>query len=403
MTAVSRACTFGAVQRFVGFMRSSGPNSLDGIVAVATAVACELELALSNNIQGPRLVNYIAGALITLPIAFRRRWPLQVAVVMVAALVIQEALNGDVTENTITPLITFPMAFYTIAAHLDRRRAIIGIGIGLAGICLDVAISHKPGLDDFVFALLVVAGPWLVGRIVNARYQLAAELEEKADRLEREQERQARLAVAEERARIAREMHDVVAHNVSVMVVQASAARRILDRDVDLAREAITSVEHTGREALAEIRRMFDVLGDKDEDPALFPQPSMEQLDALLDRARAAGLEVDLEIEGDRRRVQSSVDLSAFRIVQEALNNTLKHSGGARARVKLRYGEREMEVDVTDDGRRVGLPVRNGADTGQGLVGMRERVAMLGGELEAGFRPEGGFEVHAKLPIQPED
>jgi signal transduction histidine kinase len=207
--------------------------------------------------------------------------------------------------------------------------------------------------------------------------------------------------VAEERARIAREMHDVVAHNVSVMVVQASAARRMIDHDPARAREALTSVEQTGREALAEMRRMLDVLRAEDERAALAPQPSIDELEALIELAREAGLDVELEVEGERRRVSSGVDLSAFRIVQEALSNTIKHAGAAHARVRLRFGDDEMEVDVVDDGHGARSAGQNGR--GQGLVGMRERVAMLGGRLEAGYRANGGFEVRATLPLKTED
>jgi signal transduction histidine kinase len=195
----------------------------------------------------------------------------------------------------------------------------------------------------------------------------------------------------------------VVAHNVSVMVVQAAAARRMIDHDASKAKEALGSVEQTGRSALREMRRVVGMLGQRDEELALAPQPSVDELDWLIDRAREAGLEVDLTIEGEKKRLESGVDLSAFRIVQEALRNTLKHAGPARAQVTLRYGEHDVEVDVSDNGRGVRTPADNGAVTGQGLLGMRERVAMLGGEIEAGYRKDGGFGVHARLPFEREE
>jgi signal transduction histidine kinase len=258
--------------------------------------------------------------------------------------------------------------------------------------------------STLVFVTLLLGGPWLVGRMVHTRNELAYALADKARRLEHEKEQEAELAVAEERARIAREMHDVVAHNVSVMVVQAAAARRTLGRDPAKARMALESVEATGREALNEMRQMLGVLRKGDEDLALSPQPSITQLDSLVQRAREAGLEVDVEVEGDRRGLQQSVDLSAFRIVQEALTNTIKHAGPARARVTVRYGAHDVEVDVIDDGR--GVVARNGnsmSGGGHGLVGMRERVAMLGGELDAGYLKNGGFGVHARIPLTPTD
>jgi signal transduction histidine kinase len=391
------------MQRLRLLVRRPHPTAIDVAVALVACIGAELEMALGSNVDGPAWVNVIAAAGTTLPIALRRRWPLAIAVTLTAVVTWQEALNGDITENSITPLLTFPMAVYAVAAYCDRRRALIGLAAVVTLIWLDVVVSNHPDTSDFLFTALLVAGPWLVGRIVAARSELAAELRDKADRLEREQEKQAALAVANERARIASELHDVVAHNVSVMVVQAAAARRMIDHDPAKAHEALGSVEQTGRAALKELRRMVGMLGREDEEPALAPQPSVDELDWLVERAREAGLDVDLTIEGEKKRLESSVDLSAFRIVQEALANTLKHAGPARAHVRLRYGEHDVEVDVSDDGRGVAGPTDNGASMGQGLVGMRERVAMLGGEIEAGYRKNGGFGVHAKLPLEREE
>jgi signal transduction histidine kinase len=377
--------------------------ALDALVAVVACVVAELELALGSNINGPAWVNAIAAAGSTLPIIFRRRWPLGVVIAIAVVVVGQEALNGDLTENSVTPLLTFPMAVYAVAAYTDRRRALIGLGAAITFVWIDVALSNNPESADFLFTALLVGGPWLVGRIVAARGELAMELRDKADRLEREQDKQSQLAVAHERARIARELHDVVAHNVSVMVVQAAAARRMIDHDAEKAKEVLGSVEQTGRSALKEMRRMVGMLGQADEELALAPQPSVDELEWLIERAREAGLDVDLTIEGEKRRLESGVDLSAFRIVQEALTNTLKHAGPARAEVTLRYGEHDVEVDVSDNGRGVPAAAGNGAEIGQGLVGMRERVAMLGGEIEAGYRKDGGFAVHAKLPLEREE
>jgi signal transduction histidine kinase len=382
--------------------RRGGPLSLDGVIAIVACVVCELELALSQHIDGDGWVNAVAAAGVTLPVAWRRPFPFVAAPLMTAFVAWQEAMGGDLVENSVTPILTLPLAVYSMGVLLDRRHALVGFGLSLAFVLVAVILQMDSKADGVVLALSLIGGPFLVGRIVNARVELAHELREKAARLEREQAEGARLAVAEERARIAREMHDVVAHNLSVMVVQSSAARRMIDRNPGRASEALASVEHTGREALAEMRRMLDMLRGDDEEAALTPQPSIDELDALLERAREAGLDVDLEVEGERRRVQSSVDLSCFRIVQEALSNTIQHADAASAHVRLRYGPSEVEVDVTDDGRGQRPPeVDNGR--GHGLVGMRERVAMLGGSLEAGYRPNGGFEVRATLPLEPED
>src|SRR4051812_45316780 len=307
------------------------PVVIDTAVAGVACVVAELELALSHAIQGPAWVNAVAAAGATLPVAVRRRWPLAAAVTVAAVVAWQEVLNGDLTENSITPLLAFPMVVYAVAAWCDRRRAFVGLIAVLVLIWVEVLTADNTVTGDFLFTALLVFGPWLVGRIVAARVELAAELRDKADRLEREQDKQAQLAVAHERARIARELHDVVAHNVSVMVVQAAAARRMIDHDASKAKEALGSVEQTGRSALKEMRRMVGMLGQGEDELLLTPQPSMDELDSLIERAREAGLEVDLEIEGERKRLESGVDLSAFRIVQEALRNTLKHAGPARA------------------------------------------------------------------------
>jgi signal transduction histidine kinase len=377
------------------------PVVIDVAVAILACVAAELELG--SGIQGPAWVNAVAAAGSTLPIAVRRRWPLAAAVTVAAVVAGQEALNGDLIENSITPLLSFPMVVYGVSAYCERRRAFVGLAALLVLVWIEVLLADRTVGGDFVFTALLVFGPWLVGRIVATRGELAAELRDKADRLERDQEKQAQLAVAHERARIARELHDVVAHNVSVMVVQAAAARRMIDHDTSKAKDALGSVEQTGRAALKEMRRMVGMLGQAEEGLALAPQPSIEELDWLIERAREAGLEVDLTIEGEKKRLESGVDLSAFRIVQEALRNTLKHAGPAQAHVTLRYREHDVEVEVSDNGRGVRAPTENGAVTGHGLLGMRERVAMLGGEIEAGYRKDGGFGVHARLPLGREE
>jgi signal transduction histidine kinase len=218
---------------------------------------------------------------------------------------------------------------------------------------------------------------------------------ERAERLEREREAEARAAVAEERARIARELHDVVGHSVSVMTVQASGVRRLLRDDQEREREALLIVERTGREALAEMRRMVGVLRRPEEAPALAPQPSLEHLGRLVEQARDAGLDVDLHIEGDAVELPAGVDLTAYRLVQEGLTNAIKHAKASHAHVRVSYGADTIEVIVSDDGRGVG----NGDGGGHGLVGMRERVSVYGGELDAGPQPGGGYRLRAKLPV----
>src|SRR3954453_21208676 len=323
MKWASRACTVDEVQWPRSIAGRPSPTAIDAAVAVLACLTAELELALSSAIQGSTWVNVIAAAGATLPVALRRRWPLAAAVTVAAVVAGQEALGGDLTENSITPLLTLAMVVYGVSAYCHRRRAFVGLAAVLSLIWLEVLLADNTVGGDFLFTALLVFGPWLVGRIVATRVELAAELSDKADRLEREQEKQAQLAVAQERARIARELHDVVAHNVSVMVVQSAAARRMIDHDASKAKEALGSVEQTGRAALKEMRRMVGMLGSDPEEPlALAPQPSVEELDWLVERAREAGLDVDLTIEGEKRRLESGVDLSALWVVPGGRRHT---------------------------------------------------------------------------------
>jgi signal transduction histidine kinase len=299
-----------------------------------------------------------------------------------------ESLLDSSEQPPQTPFLALLIAVYSVAAYSERTRALTGGAISLAVIFLS-----EPG--DFIVAGPLYTGVWLAGRLFRDRQRLAAALQSRTAELEREQEETARLAIAEERARIARELHDVVAHSVSVMVVQAGAERLALGPGEESARETLVSIEKTGRQALSEMRRLLGMLRKEDEELALAPMPSLNHLDSLVSHVRQAGLPVELHVEGTRRTLPAGVDISAYRIVQEALTNALRHAGPARARVVVRYGEAEVEVEVTDDGR--GPHDANGS--GHGLVGMRERVALYGGELNAGLGEGGGYAVRARLPF----
>jgi signal transduction histidine kinase len=288
--------------------------------------------------------------------------------------------NDDLTA----PFVGIVFAMYSVGAHAARRRSLLGLALGLALAAISVTVETGFSIPDYAFAAVAAAGPWLAGAALRGRRLEAAELEGRA-----------RLAVAEERARIARELHDVVAHSVSVMTVQAGAVRRLLTPDQEREREALLGVERTGREALTEMRRLLGMLRSTDDELALAPQPSMRHLDALVEQVREAGLPVELRVEGTAVDLPPGVDLSAYRIVQESLTNALKHAGPARARVVVRFGERDLELEIADDGR----GADNGAGSGEGLVGMRERAALFGGRLEAGPGDAGGYAVRARLPL----
>jgi signal transduction histidine kinase len=341
----------------------------------------------------------ILGVLSAVPVAWRRRKPLPALVVVGMAAVAYEALGFPESATSVGVLI----CLYSVAAHCDRRRSIIGAvytTIGTLVVFFTARWGVNPG--NIVSNVVIFGTAWILGDNLRNRRAYLASLEDRAARLEREQVEQAHHAVADERARIARELHDVVAHNVSVMVVQAGAARRMTERDPARARDALTSVEAIGRQALDEMRRLLGVLRTEDEaTEERSPQPSVSQLDSLVAHVREAGLPVEVVVEGEPRPLMSGVDMSAYRIVQEALTNSLKHAGPAHARVMLRWGEHDLRLEVVDDGRGLAAdaPVSNGG--GHGLVGMRERVALFGGELRAGPRKGGGYVVSARLPLDP--
>jgi signal transduction histidine kinase len=268
-------------------------------------------------------------------------------------------------------------------------------------IIVGVSADSGPHPETIIPKLALFAIAWVLGDNIRTRRAYLAELEARAARLEREREEQAERAAIEERTRIARELHDVIAHNVSVMVVQASAGEEVFDTDPGKARESLSAVASTGRAALAELRRLLGVIraeGDAERGAAYTPQPGIEYLDDLVRQMRETGLAVELSVLGDPRELPEGVGLCAYRIVQEALTNTLKHADASHAEVSVRYVADALELRVVDDGR--AAVAVNGDTAGHGLIGMRERVALFGGEMSAGPRPERGFEVSARLPLE---
>jgi signal transduction histidine kinase len=279
------------------------------------------------------------------------------------------------------------VAIYTAGAHLRGRRLLAGLVLVLVALVLAIAGDGESwNVSGVLFFAFWVGGPFLAGMAMRVR-------RERERLLARERDERARLAVADERARIARELHDVVAHAISVIVLQARGARASLVVDRDEAREAVDAIERTASQALAEMRRLLAVLR-MDDDATLAPQASLDQLDALAGEVRGAGLPVDVRVEGRPRPLAPGLDASAYRIAQEALTNALKHAGRARATVVVRYGPDAVELEVADDG----AGAANGGDGGHGLIGMRERAALFGGTVAAGPRAGGGFVVRARLP-----
>jgi signal transduction histidine kinase len=363
------------------------------LVTVLSGTAVVDVLASGGSVRGA-----VLAAAVALPLVARRRAPLAVVALVVAAFYADLAW-GPPEAGSLQAWIALNVALYTVAAHCSRRRAIAGAAI-VAAVVIPFEIAplvEGVRVANVVAEWLLLGGVWLLGRWVRQRRRRTRDLEEHAERLEADRDARARAAVAQERARIARELHDSVAHSVSVMVLQAGAAEQVLAVTPDRARASLVTIQETGREAIAELHRLLGLLRDPSVDASLAPQPSVARLDALLEQVRGAGLPVELRVEGEARRLPPGIDRSAYRIVQEALTNTLKHAGPARASVTLRYRPRALDVEVIDDGR--GAP-NDDADGGFGLVGMRERALLYGGALEAGPRPGGGYVLRARLPFE---
>jgi len=325
-----------------------------------------------------RAVAAAAGLVLTLSLAWRRRAPLAVLAVAIATAVVADFVAA--LDAATTPAIAVVVAVYSVGTHTERLRAWIGVA-GVAAL-FGVLIGQQFSLGDVLFIAMIVGGAWLAGRAMRSRRAREHALERLTVDLEREREEKARAAVAEERVRIARELHDVVAHAISVIVLQARGGRRSLATDPGETREALDTIEAKGSEALAEMRRLLGMLRRDDEEIALAPQPSLKYLDALTAQVTEAGLSVDLAVEGEPIELPPGVDLSAYRIVQEALTNALKHAGPATARIVVRYRENDLELEIADTG--LGAGASDGE--GHGLVGMRERVSLYGGRIEAGPR-----------------
>jgi signal transduction histidine kinase len=365
-----------------------GRHGVDALIVVLAAAA-QAEVWL-NDEQTPRVATAPLALLWTLPLLFRRRFPLAAPATVFATLAAEALVPGEAVTTSQTNALALLAAFALAGTISPLRSALTGAAIGFASLAVIILVERPPPSGTWPIYLFGAIA-WAIGRTLAERSRRAAKLQERADRLAREQE----TAVAGERARIARELHDVIAHSVSVMTVQAGAARLLLDEDPARAREPLLSVEETGRQALAEMRRLLGILRADERPAALAPQPGVADIGALVDQLRAAGLPVDVVVEGDPQALPPGIDLAAYRVVQEALTNALKHAGAARAAVSIRYSGTALELSVVNDGR---VP-RNGRG-GHGLVGMRERVALYGGEFKAGPRREGGYAVRARLPLE---
>ncbi|WHM37375.1 sensor histidine kinase [Streptomyces sp. BPTC-684] len=403
------------MQRLYDFIRRH-PTAVDTLWAVFLLGISGMSLVSGGVGHGSTAASLLIAIGLSVVVALRRRAPEKMVLLAAGMGLVQLALNVSPNVSDFAMLV----AIYTAAAVGERwasRFALVGSLLAAV-----IAMWRWPDYSDngdssgmspgqTVFFVVVMTVPfilaWVLGDSMRTRRAYFAQLEERAARLEKEREAQAKVAVAAERARIARELHDVVAHNVSVMVVQADGAAYVMDSAPDQAKIALETISMTGRQALAEMRRLLGVLrtGEHREAGEYVPQPDVEQIEELVEQVRTAGLTVDFKIEGTPRPLPSGVELTAYRIVQEALTNTRKHGGPeAGASVRLVYFDDGLGLLVEDDGRGAAHEMYEdgGADgQGHGLIGMRERVGMVGGTLDAGPRPGGGFRISALLPLKP--
>jgi signal transduction histidine kinase len=369
-----------------------------GLALLAAAVGTALFLTgpVKGVPRGTLVLGYALVLLHTAPIALRRRFPLAVLATCVASGLAFAALGLPPIGLGLAILV----AAYSVAAYSGRWPALAGLAAAVLG---SLAIQLTPGKFENptpVTNTLVIGAAWLLGYFVGVRRAHIAELEERTAELERAREELAGRAVAEERLRLARELHDVVAHSMSVIAVQSGVGAHVAKAQPEEAAKALAAIEATSRAALTELRRLLGVLR-RDSEPhgELTPVPGLADLDALLAEVAKAGLAVRLRVEGTPTPLPAGVDLSAYRIVQEALTNVVKHAGEARAQVVVGYhDDQAVTVEVTDDGRGAAAQAGDGRP-GHGLIGMRERVAAFGGDLQAGPRPGGGFRVAARLPL----
>ena len=374
-------------------LRALDPFRADLLLACAFLVEATVELIVLVPDGAPhQAAAFGLIALAAFTLAIRRRWTIAAVLLAVPVQLLANTLGRDYIDHLVTPFFAILLVLYSLGRHLEGR--IVPVLGAYSVVVMWIAMATDDYSDTvgnyLLTAVLIVGAPILIGRVLRHRARLNRTLVEKTRRLERERIESAASAAEEERTRIAGELHDVVAHALSAMVVQASGARRLAERDPDRAGEAFLAVEQSGREALTEIRRLLGVLRREDEELALAPQPSLRHVSTLVRKAQAAGLPVDLAVEGDAVDLPIGVDLTAYRVVQEALGGALEQGHAGRARVGVRYATDHVEVEVIDDG---------GDGPARPLLGIRERVALSGGQLRAGVRRDGGHVVRAKLPL----
>jgi signal transduction histidine kinase len=366
----------------------------DVLLVAVMLLVTELEVA-TRDYDVPRGLVVVLAGVAVLPLLARRRAPVPAATLAVA-LSLAFVLPVQSGEGQLSIVLTVCVASYTVGALADRH-AVAWVVAAVAVVVVGMAFTAP---EDIIFPpLFFVFMPWLGGRLLRSHRSLTRRLAHETLRAEEVRGDERERAIARERARIARELHDVLAHNLSAIVVQAGAARRVLERDPEAAAQAARLIADTGREALAELRYLSGTVHRAESDPLDGP-PTLARVGELVRGARDAGLDATLAVEGEPVPLPAGMELAGFRVVQEALTNALKHAGPARAAVRISYEHGEVVLEITDDGAGAHAdPELQRAGGGHGIVGMRERVGLYGGSVEAGPGPDGGFRVHARLPI----
>jgi signal transduction histidine kinase len=384
------------MRRWIARLRRLDRRRVDWAIAAAFLIAGEIEFAVLWDGGGPRVAAVLVVAVAYLSLAWRRRRPIVAGLTMIAAwLTLNTAFSGDL-EPLQVPLIGILFMAYAMGAHTQGRAAVAAPLVLAAGMTAVISTFDDAVFTDFVFPTAFVLVAWVAGRGLRTRTRLTEELHEAAVRAQEAHEEAIARAAADERRRIAREMHDVVAHSVSVMVVQAGGARRILERDPRRAVEAAAHIEDVGRAALAEMRRLLGVLHPGEDETGRAPQPTLRELERLVESSRAAGLPVTLDVQGTPQPLSPGKDLAAYRVIQEALTNAIKHAGAAPTSVTVRWQPSALVLEIVDRG---GTAMNGSNGSGHGLVGMEERVRLYDGTLRTGRTAGGGFEVVARLPL----
>ena len=374
------------------FPRTLDPARVDAATGLAIAVGMELEIWLG---PAPGRPGALAAPVVGAAIAVRRRRPLTALALALAATLAADAFSGSATPGSLTGIVAAILLTYAAGAQASARRATAGLVMALAGLGLATLLTGGGSANGFFAVVVLGLLPWATGWALRRRDEGERAQRAAAERLDGERELRARMAAQAERARIARELHDVIAHSVSVMVIQAAGARAVMDREPRRAEASLQLVERAGRDALAEMQRLLGVLNPGAPQRSLAPPPRLADLDELLRRTRLAGLAADLEVEGEATPIPPALDLCAYRIVQEALTNAIKHAGASQAVVRLRWRPDRLELEVRDDGRGPAAVTAGG----HGIAGMRERAALHGGVVRAGAADSGGFAVQASLPL----